>query len=115
MSGDTNYRPASAPALAAWLKVRHEVAPGVAFIESRTLGRRSNTTADHRDDVQDLLPVAPNNKNGKKIALVGAGCASLTVANDLMPLGYECVIYEALDKTGGLMRTNIPSFRLDAR
>jgi NADPH-dependent glutamate synthase beta subunit-like oxidoreductase/ferredoxin len=61
------------------------------------------------------LPVAPKNKNGKKIAFVGAGCASLTAANDLMPLGYECVIYEALDKTGGLMRTNIPSFRLPAK
>ena len=45
---------------------------------------------------------------------MGAGCASLTVVNDLMPLGYECVIYEALDKTGGLMRTNIPAFRLPA-
>ncbi len=76
--------------------------------------RLKRVAADHRDDVKDLLPVAPNNKNGKKIALVGAGCASLTVANDLMPLGYECVIYEALDKTGGLMRTNIPSFRLPA-
>ena len=76
--------------------------------------RLKRVAADHRDDVQDLLPVAPNNKNGKKIALIGAGCASLTVANDLMPLGYECVIYEALDKTGGLMRTNIPSFRLPA-
>ena len=76
--------------------------------------RLKRVAADHRDDVKDLLPVAPNNKNGKKIALIGAGCASLTVANDLMPLGYECVIYEALDKTGGLMRTNIPSFRLPA-
>jgi formate dehydrogenase beta subunit len=51
-------------------------------------------------------------KNGKKVALIGAGPASLTVANDLMPLGYECTIFEALPKAGGLMRTNIPSFRL---
>ena len=43
---------------------------------------------------------------------IGAGPASLTVANDLMPLGYECTIFEALPKAGGLMRTNIPSFRL---
>ncbi|HWM28390.1 MAG TPA: FAD-dependent oxidoreductase, partial [Woeseiaceae bacterium] len=51
-------------------------------------------------------------RNGKKVALIGAGCASLTVANDLLPLGYEVTIFEALGKTGGLMRTNIPQFRL---
>jgi len=77
--------------------------------------RLKRVAADHRDDVRDLLPSAPKNKNGKKVAFVGAGCASLTAANDLMPLGYECVIYEALNKTGGLMRTNIPSFRLPAK
>ena len=51
-------------------------------------------------------------KNGKRVACVGAGPASLTVANDLLPLGYEVTIFEKLDKPGGLMRTNIPSFRL---
>ena len=50
--------------------------------------------------------------NGKKVALIGAGCASLTVANDLAPLGYDITIFEALKATGGLMRTNIPKFRL---
>jgi NADPH-dependent glutamate synthase beta subunit-like oxidoreductase len=58
------------------------------------------------------LPQAPATKNGKKVALVGAGCASLTVANDLLPLGYDVTIFEGLDTTGGLMRTNIPQFRL---
>ncbi|MGH7713346.1 MAG: FAD-dependent oxidoreductase, partial [Gemmatimonadaceae bacterium] len=53
-------------------------------------------------------------KNGKRIALIGAGPASLTVCNDLMPLGYECVIFEQLDRSGGLMRVNIPAFRLPA-
>ena len=77
--------------------------------------RLKRVAADHRDDVTDRLPSVPKQKNGKRSALVGAGCASLTVANDLMPLGYECVIYEALDKTGGLMRTNIPAFRLPAK
>ena len=77
--------------------------------------RLKRVAAYHRDDVTDRLPSVPKQKNGKRIALVGAGCASLTVANDLMPLGYECVIYEALDKTGGLMRTNIPAFRLPAK
>ena len=51
-------------------------------------------------------------KNGKRIACIGAGCASLTVANDLMPLGYEVTIFEQYGEPGGLMRTNIPSFRL---
>ena len=76
--------------------------------------RLKRVAADNRGDIRPRLPVAPQQKNGKRIALVGAGCASLTVVNDLMPLGYECVIYEALDKTGGLMRTNIPAFRLPA-
>ena len=74
--------------------------------------RLKRVAADLRDDVQDLLPKAPAIKNGKRVALIGAGPASLTVANDLMPLGYEVVIFEALSKPGGLMRTNIPSFRL---
>ncbi|KPJ84033.1 MAG: glutamate synthase [Gemmatimonas sp. SG8_23] len=74
--------------------------------------RLKRVAADLRDEVKHLLPTAPAVKNGKKVALIGAGPASLTVANDLMPLGYECTIFEALPKAGGLMRTNIPSFRL---
>ena len=77
--------------------------------------RLKRVAADLRDDVSDFLPVAPTEKNGKKVALIGAGPASLTVANDLMPLGYEITIFEALPKAGGLMRTNIPSFRLPVR
>ena len=76
--------------------------------------RLKRVIADNREDITDRLPQAPTKKNGKRIALVGAGCASLTVANDLLPLGYECVIFEALSKMGGLMRTNIPAFRLPA-
>jgi formate dehydrogenase beta subunit len=74
--------------------------------------RLKRVAADNRDDITDLLPKAPQTKNGKRIALVGAGPASLTVANDLMPLGYEVTIFEKQSKPGGLMRTNIPSFRL---
>ena len=74
--------------------------------------RLKRVAADNRDDIVDRLPKAPEKSNGKKVALIGAGCASLTVANDLSPLGYEVTIFEALDRTGGLMRTNIPSFRL---
>ncbi len=74
--------------------------------------RLKRVAADHRDDIRDRLPKPPARNNGKKIALIGAGCASLTVANDLRPLGYDVTIFEALDATGGLMRTNIPQFRL---
>jgi formate dehydrogenase (NADP+) beta subunit len=76
--------------------------------------RLKRVAADHRDEVRHLLPKAATEKNGKKIALVGAGPASLTVANDLMPLGYACTIFEKLPTPGGLMRTNIPAFRLPA-
>jgi NADPH-dependent glutamate synthase beta subunit-like oxidoreductase len=77
--------------------------------------RLKRVAADHRDaDISDRLPIIPKQKNGKKIALIGAGCASLAVANDLMPVGYECTIFEALGEPGGLMRSNIPSFRLPA-
>ena len=74
--------------------------------------RLKRVAADHRGDITDRLPTAPKEKNGKKIALIGAGCASLAVANDLMPLGYECTIFEAQAVPGGLMRYNIPAFRL---
>jgi len=74
--------------------------------------RLKRVAADNRGDVSARLPKAPRTKNGKRVALIGAGCASLTVANDLAPLGYECVIFEALDEPGGLMRSNIPAFRL---
>lgn len=74
--------------------------------------RLKRVAADHREDITARLPQKPGRSNGKKIALVGAGCASLTVANDLCPLGYEVTIFEALGTTGGLMRTNIPRFRL---
>ncbi len=77
--------------------------------------RLKRVADDHRDDISDRLPKAPEKKNGKKIALIGAGCASLTVANDLLPIGYDITIFEALDTTGGLMRTNIPQFRLPPR
>jgi formate dehydrogenase (NADP+) beta subunit len=77
--------------------------------------RLKRVAADHRDEVRHLLPRAPAVKNGRRIALVGAGPASLTVCNDLVPLGYDCHIFEKLDRPGGLMRTNIPAFRLPAR
>jgi NADPH-dependent glutamate synthase beta subunit-like oxidoreductase/ferredoxin len=74
--------------------------------------RLKRVAADHRGEVKHLLPQAPLEKNGKKIALVGAGPASLTVANDLVPLGYQVTIFERQPRPGGLMRINIPAFRL---
>ncbi len=77
--------------------------------------RLKRVAADHRDDVAALLPRAPQTKNGKRVACIGAGPASLTVANDLLPLGYEVTIFERNGVAGGLMRTNIPGFRLPAK
>jgi NADPH-dependent glutamate synthase beta subunit-like oxidoreductase len=74
--------------------------------------RLKRVAADHRDDISALLPRAPQQKNGKRIACIGAGPASLTVANDLLPLGYAVTIFEQNAVPGGLMRTNIPAFRL---
>jgi formate dehydrogenase (NADP+) beta subunit len=75
--------------------------------------RLKRVAADLKDaDIRSLLPTIPTRKNGKKVALIGAGPASLTVANDLMPLGYQVTIFEKLPRPGGLMRINIPAFRL---
>src|ERR1700742_5166090 len=74
--------------------------------------RLKRVAADRRGDRRGLLAKTPDLKNGKRVALIGAGCASLTVANDLMPLGYEVTIFEQSGEPGRLMRTNIPSFRL---
>ena len=76
--------------------------------------RLKRVAADYKGEIDAFMPDIPVAKNGKRIALVGAGPASLTVARDLMPLGYSCVLFEKDAKGGGLMRTNIPSFRLPA-
>ncbi len=73
--------------------------------------RLKRVAADNKADFAALLPrVAP--KNGKKVACVGAGPASLTVARDLAPLGYEVHVYDADKKAGGMIRSQIPRFRL---
>jgi NADPH-dependent glutamate synthase beta subunit-like oxidoreductase len=77
--------------------------------------RMKRVAADLRGDITDRLPKAPAQKNGKRVALVGAGPSSLTVANDLLPLGYDVTIFEKHTQPGGLMRFNIPSFRLPAQ
>src|SRR5471030_660440 len=74
--------------------------------------RLKRVAADNKDDITALLPAAPQRKNGKRIACVGAGPASLTVARDLAPLGYHVVIYDGDAKAGGMIRSQIPRFRL---
>jgi NADPH-dependent glutamate synthase beta subunit-like oxidoreductase len=74
--------------------------------------RLKRVAADNKDDVKKYMPQGPFPPNGKKIALVGAGPASLTVARDLAPLGYEIHLYDEQKAGGGFMRSQIPSFRL---
>jgi len=74
--------------------------------------RLKRVAADNKEDIAHLLPKPAAQKNGKRVALIGAGPASLTVARDLLPLGYEVVIYDRDPLAGGMMRTQIPRFRL---
>ncbi len=74
--------------------------------------RLKRVAADLHGDISDRLPHAPERQNGKRVACIGAGPASLTVANDLMPLGYSVTIFDDATGSGGLMRTSIPAFRL---
>jgi NADPH-dependent glutamate synthase beta subunit-like oxidoreductase len=74
--------------------------------------RLKRVAADNKDDITARLPKPAQRKNGKRIALVGGGPASLTVARDLAPLGYTCVVFDGDPKSGGMIRTQIPKFRL---
>jgi NADPH-dependent glutamate synthase beta subunit-like oxidoreductase len=74
--------------------------------------RLKRVAADHKGDISARLPKPAAAHNGKRIALVGAGPASLTVARDLAPLGYHCVVYDGDPRAGGMIRSQIPHFRL---
>jgi formate dehydrogenase beta subunit len=74
--------------------------------------RLKRVAADNKGDITDRMPIIPKKKNGKRIALIGAGPASLTVARDLMPLGYSVDLYDDQRAGGGFMRSQIPAFRL---
>jgi formate dehydrogenase (NADP+) beta subunit len=74
--------------------------------------RLKRVAADFKDDIKARLPRPAAHKNGRRIALVGAGPASLTVVRDLAPLGYTCVVFDGDPKAGGMIRTQIPRFRL---
>ena len=78
--------------------------------------RLKRVAADNRDDIDRAATARRRSKRtASKVACIGAGPASLTVANDLLPLGYEVTIFEQYAVPGGLMRTNIPAFRLPAK
>jgi len=74
--------------------------------------RLKRVAADFKNGVAANLPKAPATRNGKRVACVGAGPASLTVARDLAVIGYEVVVFDADAKAGGMMRSQIPKFRL---
>ena len=74
--------------------------------------RLKRVAADNKGEVKSLMPKGPFKPNGKKIALIGAGPASLTVARDLAPLGYEIHLFDEQYKGGGFMLSQIPAFRL---
>jgi len=74
--------------------------------------RLKRVAADYKGDISDRLPKKPVTKNGKRVACVGAGPASLTVARDLVPLGYHVTVFDSDRLAGGMMRSQIPKFRL---
>jgi NADPH-dependent glutamate synthase beta subunit-like oxidoreductase len=74
--------------------------------------RLKRVAADYKGDIRNRLPHPAEHSNGKRIALVGAGPASLTVARDLAPLGYELVLFDSDPRAGGMIRSQIPKFRL---
>ncbi len=74
--------------------------------------RLKRVAADHKGDVAARMPKPATKSNGRRIACIGAGPASLTVARDLAPLGYRVTVFEADAKGGGFMRTQVPRFRL---
>ena len=74
--------------------------------------RLKRVAADLKEDIRGLLPKAPAERNGKRVACVGAGPASMTVARDLALQGYQVSIFDNGKRAGGMMRTQIPKFRL---
>jgi formate dehydrogenase beta subunit len=74
--------------------------------------RLKRVAADYKGDIRSRLPSPPREENGKRVAFVGAGPASLTAARDLRLAGYRCIIFEADTRAGGMIRSQIPRFRL---
>ena len=74
--------------------------------------RLKRVAADYKGDIADRLPKPATGRNGKRVALVGAGPASLTVARDLAPIGYHVTVFDSEARGGGMIRSQIPKFRL---
>ena len=89
-----------------------EVANAKLKPEPVAICRLKRVAADFKEDIRDRLPPPASARNGKRVALVGAGPASLTVARDLAPLGYQCVVFDGDARAGGMIRSQIPKFRL---
>ncbi|HYS77087.1 MAG TPA: FAD-dependent oxidoreductase, partial [Burkholderiales bacterium] len=74
--------------------------------------RLKRVAADNKGDVKARMPKAAAKRNGKRIACIGAGPASLTVARDLAPLGYSVTVFDQDPRAGGMIWSQIPRFRL---
>lgn len=96
------------------VEMRKPTEHGEPHAEPVAICRLKRVAADNKGkaSVAARMPKAPVKKNGKRIACIGAGPASLTVARDLAPLGYDVIVYESDQKGGGFMRTQVPRFRL---
>src|SRR6058998_1904622 len=74
--------------------------------------RLKRVAADYKEDIRARLPKRPQAMNGKRVACIGAGPASLTVARDLAPQGYHVTVFDGDARAGGMIRSQIPKFRL---
>jgi formate dehydrogenase (NADP+) beta subunit len=74
--------------------------------------RLKRVAADFKGDITSRLPTPPARRTGKRVACIGAGPASLTVARDLAAAGYDVVVHDAAAQGGGFIRSQIPKFRL---
>jgi NADPH-dependent glutamate synthase beta subunit-like oxidoreductase len=93
-------------------RVEDEDAAGNARKEPVAICRLKRVAADYKGDIKGRLPQPAAKKNGKRIACIGAGPASLTVARDLAPLGYDITVFDGDQRAGGMIRSQIPKFRL---
>lgn len=80
--------------------------------EAVAICRLKRVCADKKGDITKRLPKKVEEKNGKRVGLIGGGPASLTVARDLLLLGYEVDLYDDQSAAGGFVRSQVPSFRL---
>ncbi len=110
--GRTCDRPCEPACRRGRVEENNEIEGGNGKAEPVAICRLKRVAADHKGDVRARMPARAGRSNGRRIACVGAGPASLTVARDLAPLGYEVTVFEADAKAGGFMRTQVPRFRL---